>query len=217
MTGKNASREWGVRLTMPGCGPVETRCAGGRPGAKAYAYYVNASIASRMRGERATVISRKDAGSLWEPPPGLVDAGKPPRVARISYPARTIVLQFEDGQDGAVQPFADWLRSGAAWEAFRDWFEAAATTARLRTARPGMIADLQDDRRQAKTWLPFPGDDRDVTNGLVYEDKHGKPACWRHGAMNRVDSVRRIYRCSEMRCGVGAEITETPAPQDRSG
>jgi len=69
-----------------------------------------------------------------------------------------------------------------------------------------MIIDVQDDRRYAKTWLHYPGDDRDVTNGLVTEDKHGKPACTRHGAMNRVDPVRRIYRCQEMRCGVGAEI-----------
>jgi hypothetical protein len=69
-----------------------------------------------------------------------------------------------------------------------------------------MIIDLQDDRRGAKTWLPYPGDDRDVTNGLVTEDKGGKPACRWHGAMNRVDPDRRIYRCQEMRCGVGAEV-----------
>jgi hypothetical protein len=67
-----------------------------------------------------------------------------------------------------------------------------------------MIADLADDRRQAKPWLP--GDDRDVTGGLVYEDEHGKPACRRHGGMNRVDPHRRIYRCQEFRCGVGAEV-----------
>jgi hypothetical protein len=69
-----------------------------------------------------------------------------------------------------------------------------------------MIIDVQDDRRAAKTWLPFDGDDRDVTNGLVTEDRHGKPACWKHGAMNRVDPVRSIWRCSEFRCGVGAEV-----------
>ena len=69
-----------------------------------------------------------------------------------------------------------------------------------------MIIDLQDDRRAAKTWLPHPGDDRDVTNGLVTEDGDGKPRCWRHGAMNRVDPVRGIYRCSEFRCGTGAEV-----------
>ena len=69
-----------------------------------------------------------------------------------------------------------------------------------------MIIDVQDDRRGAKTWLPHPGDDRDVTNELVTEDKGGKPACWRHGAMNRVDPARRIYHCQEMRCGVGAEV-----------
>ena len=66
-----------------------------------------------------------------------------------------------------------------------------------------MIIDLPDDRRSAKSWLP--DDDRDVTNGLVYEDMHGKPACKRHGAMNRVDPYCRIYRCQEFRCGVGAE------------
>jgi hypothetical protein len=71
-----------------------------------------------------------------------------------------------------------------------------------------MIIDLQDDRRAQKTWLPYPGDDRDVTNGLVHEDKYGKPACWRHGAMNRVDPFRRIYRCSEYRCGAGAEVVD---------
>jgi hypothetical protein len=67
-----------------------------------------------------------------------------------------------------------------------------------------MIFDLSDERRDKKTWLP--ADDRDVTNGLVTEDKHGKPACARHGAMNRVDQFRLIYRCSEFRCGVGAEL-----------
>jgi hypothetical protein len=67
-----------------------------------------------------------------------------------------------------------------------------------------MIIDLADARRPAKPWLP--GDDRDVTGGLVYEDAHGKPACLRHGAMNRVDPFRLVYRCQEMRCGVGAEV-----------
>jgi hypothetical protein len=67
-----------------------------------------------------------------------------------------------------------------------------------------MINDLGDARRARKTWLP--PDDRDVTNGLVYEDQHGKPACRDHGAMNRVDSVNRFYRCSEQRCGVGAQV-----------
>jgi hypothetical protein len=73
-----------------------------------------------------------------------------------------------------------------------------------------MIIDLQDDRRAKKTWLPHPGDDRDVTNGLVTEGTDGRPRCWRHGAMNRVDPVRRIYRCSEFRCGVGAEVVPDP-------
>ncbi len=67
-----------------------------------------------------------------------------------------------------------------------------------------MIKDLNDNRRQNKDWLP--GDDRDVTNGLVREDQHGKPECVRHGAMNRVDQFKLIYRCSEQRCGVGAEV-----------
>lgn len=67
-----------------------------------------------------------------------------------------------------------------------------------------MIIDLQDGRRANKPWLP--GDDRDVTNGLVLADEHGKPACARHGSMNRVDPFRSVWRCSEMRCGVGAEV-----------
>jgi hypothetical protein len=66
------------------------------------------------------------------------------------------------------------------------------------------IADLSDDRRDKKPWLP--ADDRDVTNGLVVADRFGKPACVWHGAMNRVDPIRRLYRCSEQRCGVGAEV-----------
>ena len=73
-----------------------------------------------------------------------------------------------------------------------------------------MLIDLQDDRRDKKPWLP--ADDRDVTGGLVFEDVHGKPACFLHGAMNRVDPVRRIYRCQEMRCGVGAEVVPDALP-----
>lgn len=71
------------------------------------------------------------------------------------------------------------------------------------------LIDLSDERRAAKTWLPK--DDRDVTNGLVILDKgipgrplKTKPRCKRHGSMNRVDPVRRIYRCSD--CGVGMEV-----------
>jgi hypothetical protein len=60
----------------------------------------------------------------------------------------------------------------------------------------------------------LPTDDRDVTGGLVTEDEHGKPACIRHGVMNRVDPRRRIYRCQEMYCGVGAEVTAA-ATQDQ--
>jgi hypothetical protein len=67
-----------------------------------------------------------------------------------------------------------------------------------------MLRDLQDARRAAKTWLP--PDDRDVTNGLVVPGPEGKPRCVRHGAMNRVDPYRSIWRCSEFRCGVGAEL-----------
>jgi hypothetical protein len=66
------------------------------------------------------------------------------------------------------------------------------------------MVDLPDARREAKPWLP--SDDRDVTNGLVIPGPMGKPACSRHGAMNRVDPVRSIWRCSEFRCGVGAEL-----------
>jgi hypothetical protein len=66
------------------------------------------------------------------------------------------------------------------------------------------VIDLSDNRRGNKPWLPT--DDRDVTNGLVVTDQSGKPACVRHGAMNRVDQYRAVYRCSEFRCGVGAEV-----------
>lgn len=66
------------------------------------------------------------------------------------------------------------------------------------------VVDLSDDRRTKKDWLP--ADDRDVTNGLVVTDKWGKPACVRHGAMNRVHPYELIYRCSEMKCGVGAQL-----------
>jgi hypothetical protein len=66
------------------------------------------------------------------------------------------------------------------------------------------VIDLSDERRRNKPWLPE--DDRDVTNGLVYADDQGRPRCQWHGAMNRVDPIRRIYRCSEFRCGVGAEV-----------
>jgi hypothetical protein len=78
----------------------------------------------------------------------------------------------------------------------------------------GSIVDLSDERRSKKPWLP--ADDRDVTNGLVVEDEYGKPACVRHGAMNRVDPFRRIYRCSEMYCGVGAEIIPWPGGSVRA-
>lgn len=67
-----------------------------------------------------------------------------------------------------------------------------------------MIIDLSDDRRANKPWLP--SDDRDVTNRLVLIGSDGKPRCIRHGAMSRVDQVRKLYRCSEFRCGVGAEV-----------
>ena len=78
-----------------------------------------------------------------------------------------------------------------------------------------MLADLQDDRRAAKTWLP--DDDRDVTSGRVTGDADGKPRCARHGAMNRVDQHRSIWRCSEFRCGVGAEIVPDQAVIARPG
>jgi hypothetical protein len=66
------------------------------------------------------------------------------------------------------------------------------------------VIDLSDDRRDNKPWLPV--DDRDVTNGLVFADDQGRPRCRDHGAMNRVDQIRKLYRCSEFRCGVGAEV-----------
>jgi hypothetical protein len=72
------------------------------------------------------------------------------------------------------------------------------------------VIDLPDDRRGNKPWLP--ADDRDVTNGLVAlvgSDVGWYPHCRRHGAMNRVDPHRSIWRCSEFRCGVGAELVVT--------
>lgn len=81
----------------------------------------------------------------------------------------------------------------------------AAAVRRAWTQRCG-IYDLPDARRDMKPWLPEEYGDRDVTAGRVYADGHGKPECWMHGAMNRVDQHERIYRCQEMRCGVGARI-----------
>lgn len=70
---------------------------------------------------------------------------------------------------------------------------------------PGLrLIDLSDERRPNKPWLP--ADDRDVTAGRVVTGPLGKPACHRHGAMNRVDMHRSLWRCSEMYCGVGAEL-----------
>lgn len=66
-----------------------------------------------------------------------------------------------------------------------------------------MLEDLTDERRSAKPWLP--GDDRDVTNGLVVPDSirwDGRPVCVTHGAMHRIDPSELLYRCST--CGVGA-------------
>ena len=70
-----------------------------------------------------------------------------------------------------------------------------------------MLTDLPDDRRSAKPWLR--ADALDVLHGDVVPDPAvyspqslGKPRCWKHGAMHRIDPVERIYRCSE--CGVGA-------------
>lgn len=71
------------------------------------------------------------------------------------------------------------------------------------------LIDVSDERRGNKPWLP--PDDKDVTAGRVTLDAHGKPACARHGAMNRVDKYRAIYRCSEYRCGVGAELVQLGA------
>jgi hypothetical protein len=67
------------------------------------------------------------------------------------------------------------------------------------------LEDLPDDRRAGKPGLP--ADDRDVTNGLVVPDEYwGKPWCVRHGAMNRIDPVEQLWRCSM--CGVGARFIE---------
>ena len=74
-----------------------------------------------------------------------------------------------------------------------------------------MLADLSDERRGKKPWLP--ADDRDVTNGLVTEGADGRPRCKRHGAMNRVHPVLRLYRCSEQYCGVGAQVVPGEAAQ----
>lgn len=65
------------------------------------------------------------------------------------------------------------------------------------------VVDLSDERRALKPWLP--ADDRDVTTGLVVPTLDG-PRCVLHGAMNRVHPMERFYRCSEQRCGVGAQI-----------
>jgi hypothetical protein len=69
------------------------------------------------------------------------------------------------------------------------------------------LTDLPDDRRSNKPWLPI--DDRDVMTGLVSADAGGKPCCIRHGSMNRVHPFERVYRCSEFRCGVGAQLLES--------
>lgn len=72
------------------------------------------------------------------------------------------------------------------------------------------LIDLADERRDKKPWLPQ-NEGRDVTDGLVFvaEFSAGRyPACWRHGAITRVDRIRRLYRCQEMRCGVGGEVVE---------
>lgn len=73
----------------------------------------------------------------------------------------------------------------------------------------GHLEDLPDDRRAGKAGLP--ADDRDVTNELVVMDPDprwgGRPSCARHGAMNRVDPVERLYRCQM--CGVGARWVPT--------
>ena len=74
---------------------------------------------------------------------------------------------------------------------------------------PWLLVDLTDARRDKKPWLPE--DDRDVTNGLVVLDSRSKPACVLHGAMHRVSAEPgpvRIYRCSEMRCGLGGQLIE---------
>jgi hypothetical protein len=90
--------------------------------------------------------------------------------------------------------------------------DCGSTTAGHEPGCPSLTAttllDLADERRNAKPWLPE--DDRDVTNGHVVLDEHGKPSCRLHGAMNRVDRHERIYRCTNERCGVGARIEERP-------
>jgi hypothetical protein len=66
------------------------------------------------------------------------------------------------------------------------------------------IEDLSDERRPAKKWLP--ASDRDVSEGRVIMDRHGKPECVEHGAMNRIDPNERLYRCMHIWCGVGARL-----------
>lgn len=77
------------------------------------------------------------------------------------------------------------------------------------------LIDLSDERRKNKPWLPE--DDRDVTNGLVYQDSWGKPACKLHGAMNRVSSDGYVYRCSDPRCGLGGQLVASALPGHRCG
>ena len=70
------------------------------------------------------------------------------------------------------------------------------------------LVDLPDERRDKKPWLPQNGG-ADVTDGLMFMDDFtaGRyPACWRHGAIARVALIPALYRCQEMRCGVGAEV-----------
>lgn len=77
-----------------------------------------------------------------------------------------------------------------------------------------MLVDLPDERRVAKPWLPQ-NDGRDVSDGLVFMQDFtaGRyPSCRRHGAIARVSLIPALYRCQEMRCGVGAELIEEAPP-----
>ena len=75
-----------------------------------------------------------------------------------------------------------------------------------------LLLDLSDDRRDNKPWLP--DSDQDVTEGRVIKGSlatDGKPVCILHGAMNCVSPS--VWRCSEFRCGVGAQWFATNSPE----
>ncbi len=60
--------EWGVRLEEPGCEPHEFKVPTGKDGAEAYVAFIDMSAVSRMRGDKATVITRATAADPWKMP-----------------------------------------------------------------------------------------------------------------------------------------------------